>query len=619
MEPLHLAMACCGAPLVAFFVALVFFRKVHGVAAAVVLLGGAVSAVTSVMLLLGGAGQADPASLQTTWFTIGRTSLEFGFLLDGRSLLMGSIVGVIAFCIQVYSLGYMASDPGRGRFFAFLGLFEWAMLSFVYAPNLLQGFIFWELVGLASFLLIGFWYHKPSAIAAAKKAFLMTRVGDVGLFIGLVLLFQTAGTLDVLTILGRFAGEGVPAGLDPARVELIAALLFVGIVGKSAQFPLHTWLPDAMEGPTPVSALLHSATMVAAGVFLFARFHELFMDAPTTLSWALGIATFTAILASTMAMVAWDMKKVLAYSSISQLGFMLMGLAAGSLYAGVFHLTTHAVFKALLFLSAGSFIHHAGTNDMVAIGRHGGRKNKVAVIGLLAGGLALAGVPPFGGFWSKDLVLHALHGHTLFVAGAFLASFLTAYYTGRMIFLITAPNGDSEAVVVEEPHPHDSHGPEWPMSLPILLLAAGACVVGFGGAWISEVLGLGEPHALGIADYAPAVGVALAGLGLAWFEFGRKGAAQTGFISKVPALRALFEGGWYVDAAYRKTVIAATIGAAKGIYTAETQGFDGTGDAIGRHTVEAGATATRLQSGRLQTYIGLAVLSLAAIVIWLGV
>ena len=624
MTSLQLALACCGAPLAAFFVALVFFRKVHGVAAAIVIAGGAVSAISSVMLLLGGAGQADPASLQTVWFTIGRTPLEFGFLLDGRSLLMGAIVGVIAFCIQIYSLGYMADDPGKGRFFAFLGLFEWAMLSFVYAPNLLQGFIFWELVGLASFLLIGFWYHKPSAVAAAKKAFLMTRVGDVGLFIGLVLLFQTTGTLDVLTIIGRFAGEGAPEGLDVGRIELIAGLLFVGIVGKSAQFPLHTWLPDAMEGPTPVSALLHSATMVAAGVFLFARFHELFMDAPMVLTWALGIATFTAILASTMAMVAWDMKKVLAYSSISQLGFMLMGLAAGSLYAGVFHLTTHAVFKALLFLCAGAFIHDVGSNDMVAIGRAGGRKNKVAVIGLLAGGLALAGVPPFGGFWSKDLVLHALHGHTVLVAGAFLASFLTAYYTGRMIFLVTMPNPDSAATVVEEPpvpvgDGHESHGPAWPMNLPVLFLAGGACVVGFGGGWISELLGLGAAPQLTIADYAPAVGVALAGLGLAWFEFGRKGASQTGFISKVPVLKDLFEKRWHVDTVYNATFVAGTVGAARGIYVAETEGFDGTGDAIGRHTIEAGATATRLQNGRLQTYIGLAVVFLAAVIIWMGV
>jgi NADH-quinone oxidoreductase subunit L len=621
MTHAQLALAATLAPLFAFVVAILGFRRRHNVAAGIVLLGGLTTAAATVSLLLGGGPEVP--TIQTTWFTIGVTELEFGYLLDGRTLLMGSIVGVIAFCIQVYSLGYMANDPGKGRFFAFLGLFEWAMLSFVYSPNLLQTFIFWELVGLASFLLIGFWYHKPTAIAAAKKAFLMTRIGDIGLFIGLILLFEHAGTLDILSITDAFGGDALPWGLEPARLELIAGLLFVGIVGKSAQFPLHTWLPDAMEGPTPVSALLHSATMVAAGVFLFARFHELFMATETVLTIVLSVATFTAIFSSTMAMVASDMKKVLAFSSISQLGFMLMGLAAGSLYAGMFHLTTHAVFKALLFLCAGAFIHHAGTGDLVEIGRHGGRKHRAPMIGLWVGGLALAGVPPLAGFWSKDLILHSLHGprHTIFMVGAFVASFLTAYYTMRMICLVQWPNNDSSAEVVQ-PAEHDyhshQHSGDGPMNLPIGFLSLGAVVVGFLGGPIATVIGIESLPVLTLGDYVPAILVALGGLGLGWAEYGRPGAAQIGFISRFPRLRALMVARWKVDTLYQKTVIALTLGVARTSYTLETTRLDPLGDAVGARALKAGESTTRLQSGRVQVYIGLAVVLLAAMVFYLG-
>ena len=297
---------------------------------------------------------------------------KFGFLLDGLSLMFGVAVALITLCVMVYSLGYMGHDLSKTRYFALLALFEWAMLSFVYAVDLMQTFIFWELVGLASFFLIGFWYEKPSATAAAKKAFLMTRVGDVGLFIGVLMVLQVAGHFDIPGLLATEGG--LVAQATPAVLTTITLLIFVGIVGKSAQFPLHTWLPDAMEGPTPVSALLHSATMVAAGVYLMARLHPLFMGSETTLGSILIVASMTALLAATMAMVATDIKRVLAYSSISQLGFMLLGLAAGSLFAGVFHLITHALFKALLFLCSGLFIHHLETNDMAQIGRGGGRR-----------------------------------------------------------------------------------------------------------------------------------------------------------------------------------------------------------------------------------------------------
>jgi len=445
-----IALATVMAPLAAFAIALVGLRRKHGAASVVVVASGVITAVGAGLLLFD--GPANGTVFSTPWFVVGDHVLEFGLLLDGRTKVMGAVVALITLCIQVYSLSYMSHDPGRARFFAFLALFEWSMLLFVFASDLLQMFIFWELVGLASFLLIGFWYEKPSAVAAAKKAFIMTRIGDVGLLIGLILLFRSAGTLDVVGITQIFAVDGLPGSIAPGRIELIALLLFVGVIGKSAQFQLHTWLPDAMEGPTPVSALLHSATMVAAGVFLVVRFHELFMDAPGTLRFMLIIATFTVLLSSTMAMVARDMKRVLAYSSISQLGFMLMGLAAGNLFAGFFHLTTHAFFKALLFLCAGAYIHHLGTNDMVAMGRAGAaKKMRLTTIGLVVGGAALAGIPPLAGFFSKEQIIGSLHGteNLVFLIGAYAAAFLTAYYSFRMVFLILRPDAGSAATESE--------------------------------------------------------------------------------------------------------------------------------------------------------------------------
>lgn len=610
MSSTLIGLVLLGAPLVAFFIALVLFRKNHVAAMATVLVSSVVSCASAIVLLATKSGSpAEQAS--RTWVHAGGVDIHFGILLDGKTLIMGAVVGVITLCVQVYSLSYMSHDPGRGRFFAFLALFEWAMLSFVYSPSLMQTFVFWELVGLASFFLIGFWHRKPSAIAAAKKAFIMTRIGDVGLFIGLILLFQTAKTLDIQTLNTMSFASG--------RIELITLLLFVGIVGKSAQFPLHTWLPDAMEGPTPVSALLHSATMVAAGVFLFARFHPLFMQAELTLTIVLCIATFTAVLSSTMAMVASDMKRVFAYSSISQLGFMLMGLGAGSLFAGYFHLTTHAIFKALLFLCAGAYIHEYGTNDTVAIGRAGGRKLRVITLGLIVGGGALAGVPLLAGFFSKELIIHSLHDKPLFLAGAYLASFMTAYYTFRVIFLVIFPNRDSAADVEEPPtESHDDHhGSALPMHAPILLLTAGALLLGWFGSSIASTLGLTNPS-IPLADMAPAIGVALGGILMAWFDFGRKGASQTGFIFKLKPLYTLFKNGWYLDALYKKVFVGSAQAIAGLLFGTENHALDKASDVLGQGTLNIGDATTKAQTGRLPLYIGLAALCFSGVIVILG-
>jgi NADH-quinone oxidoreductase subunit L len=617
MTPAQIAQLCLISPLIAFAVVLVLFRQRHALAAGLVITSGVLSLASAAWLFAWGAPET--IIFEARWFTIADTDLWFGVLLDGRTVLMGAIVAVITLAVQIYSLGYMADDPGKGRYFAFLALFEWAMLAFVFAPNLLQTFIFWELVGLASFLLIGFWYRQPAAVAAAKKAFIMTRIGDVGMFVGLILLFDLTGTLDIAELGTLFSIDALHAGLDSARVELVAALLFTGIIGKSAQFPLHSWLPDAMEGPTPVSALLHSATMVAAGVFLFARFFELFMAAPLTLTWVLAIATFTALLASTMAMVATDIKKVLAYSSISQLGFMLIGLASGSLVAGLFHLTTHAFFKALLFLCAGAYIHYAGSNDMAAIGRAGGAKLKATSAGLWVGGVSLAGLL-VGGFLSKEAVLHAVHGHTLFLVGALVAAFLTAYYTFRMIFLVTRPGpapADQHAGTHAAAHP--GHPPTRTMVAPILTLAALALLVGLPwfGDHIAALVGLDPVHAPA-TEMLTALAIAGGGALLAWWDWGRAAAPRTGFIASAPALNRLFVNGWYLDKLYGAVFVGLTTAAAKLAYAIETTLLDGAGDAVATTTRVTASAVAATQSGRLQLYIGLAVVGLAAIALTLG-
>ena len=523
--------------------------------------------------------------------------------------MFGVVVAFITACIMLYSVGYMAQDPGKTRYFAMLSFFAWSMLSFVYAVDLLQSFIFWELVGLSSFFLIGFWFEKPEAAAAARKAFLMTRVGDVGLFIGILLILQLVHSFDIPSLLDP--QTGLSTQISPNLLNAIALLIFIGIMGKSAQFPLHTWLPDAMEGPTPVSALLHSATMVAAGVFLMIRLHPLFMAAQDTALIVLSIATFTAILASTIAMVDTDIKKVLAYSSISQLGFMLMALAAGSLFAGVFHLITHAFFKALLLLCSGIYIHAYHTNSMAEIGRSGGRRLKAATLALLIGGAALSGVPPLAGFWSKEEIFAQLghNGFNIYMAGAFLAAFLTAYYTFRMIFLITKPD--------QTPASDHSHPEPLNMKAPVLLLTLGAIILGFFGSNIAQGLGLIPQHH-SVILMIPTVGVVILGILIAYLDYGRDNAPRAGFISKIAPLNTLFTNKWYIDEVYRVTIVAITHALSRILHWIENHVLDGNYDRFGLGILRTGAKSTRVQGGWMQLYLGWAIILLAVVALYLG-
>ncbi|HZJ29521.1 MAG TPA: NADH-quinone oxidoreductase subunit L, partial [Solirubrobacterales bacterium] len=450
--------------------------------------GGALAAlVLAVVGLLSYRAGVD-MSVSAVWFQVGDVEVPFSLRLDGLQALMAVVVAAVAFLVHLYSVGYMHGDRDISVYFAELSLFTAAMLLLVLSSNLFLLYVAWELVGASSYLLISFYFERPAAAAAGKKAFLTTRVGDLGLLIALFAIVWQTGSFDYDTV---FAWAGAP-GFEGAWAVAIPLLVFAGAVGKSAQFPLHVWLPDAMEGPTPVSALIHAATMVAAGVYLVARAYPLFEAAPVSLDVVAYIGAFTALMSATVAVTQTDIKKVLAYSTISQLGFMMAALGAGVPEAGVFHLFTHASFKALLFLGAGSVIHATGKQGVHELGGLA-RSMPVTAWTFAAGGLALAGIPPFAGFWSKEEVLGALLQHQPVLAVALLvASFLTAVYIGRLFFL----------VFLGEPHVEGgervtAHGSPWVMAVPLVLLGVSAVFSGFLGAGflgrpLQHFLSLGE-------------------------------------------------------------------------------------------------------------------------------
>ncbi len=433
-----------------------------------------------------------PAPLQ--WLVIDAVKIEFGATIDRLSILMLLVVTGVGSAIHIYSLGYMKGDPGFSRYFACLSLFTFSMLGFVLSNNFIQIFIFWELVGVSSYLLIGYWFEKPSAAEAGKKAFLVNRIGDFGMMLGVLLLWTYTGTFDFAGIeksLGAPGGRALPLGL-------IGALIFCGAVGKSAQFPLHVWLPDAMEGPTPVSALIHAATMVAAGVYMLCRVSFVILPSETALTLIAWVGGITALMAATIAIAQNDIKRILAYSTLSQLGYMVMAVGLTGITPAMFHLTTHAFFKALLFLGAGSVIH--ALHHEQDIWKMGGlwKKTPITFATFMIGTRALAGVWPLSGFYSKDqiLLLALEHNKALFVMGAFTA-FLTAYYMGRECFAVffgkprwgnhgvaqaSVPvhhHGAQAGTPVPPAHPHEPHESPWVMTLPLVFLA----VLSIAGGW----------------------------------------------------------------------------------------------------------------------------------------
>ena len=604
-------------PFFAFVLIALGVRRHPKAAAAASVTAVGISLAGTSILLASNFSAAHAVQFTVPWLDAPDVLLRFGFLLDGTSLLMLAVVAAIAFLVQVYSLGYMKGDPGFGRYYAFQSLFAWAMMSLALSTSLLQLYVFWELVGLSSYLLIGFWYERFSATQAGKKAFVMTRLGDVALFLGLLLILNHYGNLNILELNASETAGRMSHGM----MTLCAFLIFGGIVGKSAQFPLMTWLPDAMEGPTPVSALLHSATMVAAGVFLFARLFPFFSHSPEAMTVFLAIGTLSMIMSSTMALVDRDIKKVWAYSTISQFGFMIMALGGGGYFAGAFHLTTHAGFKALLFLCAGVWIHYFKTNDIFQIAKLGGRRMKIPMLCTVVAAASLSGLPPFSGFFSKEAIMRVLAGleNPIWVVAGLIGVFLTAYYAFRPVFIILFPkeDGRKEAGSCEGPEPCGGF-PYWVMAWPLVVLAGIVLILGF----FEDALRLFLLHQATNGEtsswisYA-SVGIAFTALAVAWFEFGRHGAAQVGFAERVAWIRKLFGQRWYLDHFYRRfldLVIYRTF--ANLCNRNDRQVIDGAIKALCQFTVGRGRQLSRVQSGILRYNILVAVAILGCTALW---
>jgi len=571
-------------PFLAFWLIVFFGRALPGQGAYVAIGALLIDALFSIGILaqvLGGATY----EANLVWAVLGNRTLEVGYQIDPLTAVMLIVVTVVGSLIFIYSVGYMHGDPRYPRFFAYMSLFAASMLTLVLANNLLLLYVGWEGVGLCSYLLIGFWFERPAAARASLKAFVTTRIGDTFMFIGILLIFFTVGTLQFDRIF-----EAVEAGhLAGPLLTLAALLIFGGAVGKSAQLPLHVWLPDAMEGPTPVSALIHAATMVAAGVYLVARGYLLFFSSPdhtalTVVAWVGGI---TAFMAATIGIVQDDIKRVMAYSTISQLGYMMLGLGVLGYTSGVFHLMTHAFFKALLFLGAGSVIHAMHTNDMKEMGGLA-RAMPYTYWTMLVGGLALAGIPPLSGFWSKDeILLEAAHNNQgLFILGL-LTAFLTAFYVGRMMFYTF-----SGTLRSHHAHPHESPAV---MTVPLVILAVFAAVIGFVGApFLGNPFGrflpfAGAAHgeageaALGFdpAVAASSTMVALAGLLAAAVVYYWKWVPSSTLRRIGRPLYILLVRKYYWDEFYRWTVVRPTVWIARQLRVFDLYVIDGAVNAVG--------------------------------------
>jgi NADH-quinone oxidoreductase subunit L len=591
------------------------------------------------------------------WIRYGNFSADFALYLDQLSLIMLLVVTGVGFLIHIYSVGYMWDDPSYYRFFAYLNLFMFFMLTLILANNYLVMFIGWEGVGLASYLLIGFWFTKDSAASAGKKAFIVNRIGDFGFLIGLFLLIQHFGSLNFTQVFAQvqpFAPENTSAGLLTA----IGILLMVGACGKSAQIPLYVWLPDAMEGPTPVSALIHAATMVTAGVYMVSRSHVIFERAPMALMVVAVIGTLTALFAATIGITQTDIKKVLAYSTVSQLGYMFMACGVGAFSAGIFHLMTHAFFKGLLFLSAGSVIHAVGGEQDMR--RMGGLRSFIPWTFLTMGiaTLAIAGIPPFAGFWSKDEILWKAyssdHGSWVFWLIGVITALLTSFYMFRLLFMTffgdyrgarVDAHGQAHAVHGQDEHGHDEHGHGEPhespmvMLVPLMILAVLSMVGGlvgignrfehflgpvFGSGAVAE--GAGEAASRGTELLLMGISVAVAFLGLIF--------AYVLYVSKpylpekiADALNGFYTtvlNKYYIDELYAKLFVKPLV---DGSTTILWQGVD---RKVIDDTVNNAADGARhvsdevrhMQSGNVRSYAGWIAAGSALVIaymIWMGV
>ncbi len=672
MSPLlPLALLILLAPFLAFLLNAFVARRAWALAGAFTIIGVAVSFITSILVFFQVWAGAR-LDLTFPWLTIGpgqSRAVDLGLRIDPLTSVMMLAVSGVSLLVQIYSWAYLHEtefdaqghphvhrDPGFSRYYCWMALFTFSMLGLVLGSSLLTLFIFWELVGLCSYLLIGFWYDRGRTEArplvaegyegqyadarlsppeAAKKAFLTTRLGDLGLLIGILYLWSQTGTLTFSQL------EGM-VGSMPTEVATIAALLiFCGAVGKSAQFPLQVWLPDAMEGPTPVSALIHAATMVAAGVYLVGRTFFLFEHAPVAMLVVALIGGFTAFFAATMGLVNNDIKRVMAYSTVSQLGYMFLALGVGGLGAAMFHLFSHAWFKALLFLTAGSVIHGSGTQDMREMGGLG-RLMPWTFLATLVAGLSLIGIPPLSGFWSKDLIIGAVRNHEpvvgvgrlftldLTVTGlllffALMTVMMTAFYTVRLLFLTFGGRWRGD------PHlAHHVHEAPAAMLWPMLILIIPSIFVGLWGSplvpvghFVSFVEGRPFTEEMSLGDIALPLALALIGIVIAWLMYGLKTISPARVAALTGPLYRWAYNKWGFDDLYNALVGSVVVGFAWVVAWTDRVVVDGIVNWIAQVIVAIGRAGRVVQTGQVQTYAwvvfgGLVIVAAAVVLPTLG-
>lgn len=598
------------------------------------------------------------------WAAAGNFHLTVGYTIDHLTALMLVIVTTVAFLVMIYTDGYMAHDPGYVRFYAYLSLFSSSMLGLVVSTNLVQVYIFWELVGMCSYLLIGFWYDRQSAADACQKAFVTNRVGDFGLLLGMLGLYWATSSFDFDVIGARLPAFVEANSFGAALAALFAVLVFLGPVAKSAQVPLHVWLPDAMEGPTPISALIHAATMVAAGVFLIARMYPVFDGIPTVMNVIAWTGAVTAFVGATTAITQNDIKKGLAYSTMSQLGYMVMAMGVGAYSAGLFHLTTHAYFKAMLFLGSGSVIHGmehvVGHNPALAqdMRMMGGLRKYMPITAFtfLVGTLAISGIPPFAGFWSKDEILGSAFGANPILWGiGWLTAGITAFYMFRMYFTTfegefrgnetkirqqllavagKAPDEQPafgpgamdtrelkalEAHSSHEGHSESPHESPLTMTLPLLILAIPSALIGLVGTpfnnYFEEFIHpSGEPVAevlerateFNLNEFlimgGNSVGIALIGITLASLMYLRGKIDPAAIAAKIPALYQLSLNKWYFDNIYNTVFVQGLRRVARQVMEVDFRVVDGAVNLTGLVTLLSGEGLKYLETGRAQFY-----------------
>jgi len=613
------------------------------------------------------------------WASAGDFHLSMGYTVDHLTALMLVIVTTVAFLVMVYTDGYMAHDPGYVRFYAYLSLFSSSMLGLVISPSLVQVYVFWELVGMCSYLLIGFWYDRKAAADACQKAFVTNRVGDFGLLLGILGLYWATQSFDFNTIGDRLQQLVESGAISGGLAALLAILVFLGPVAKSAQFPLHVWLPDAMEGPTPISALIHAATMVAAGVFLIARMFPMFEEIPVAMDVIAYTGAFTAFLGATIAITQNDIKKGLAYSTMSQLGYMVMGMGVGAYSAGLFHLMTHAYFKAMLFLGSGSVIHGmegvVGHNPVYAqdMRMMGGLRKYMPLTALtfLVGTLAISGIPPFAGFWSKDEILASTFAvnPALWLVG-WLTAGVTAFYMFRMYFSTFEgdfrgnQNGIKETIKVEQLQAmglsigpgamnpqeltltatadhadHDHHHSEFPhespltMTLPLLILAVPSMLVGLIGtpfanyfeAFIHAPGEVVEASAEGfdLTEFlvmgGSSVGIALIGITLASLMYMQRKVDPAAIAAKIPTLYQLSKNKWYIDDIYNAVFVQGSRRLARQVLEVDSKVVDGVVNLAGLVTLLSGELLKYFENGRAQFYALIVFAAVLGLAIFSGI